>query len=227
MVGIVVWQQGHRAGERIEHPEDPLAARYAGAASPDAESSSAAQVSGEHEADSAELFSVLIRKPDGPPRVKLAGRDPQGRSPEAACSTCHSIRDPNFGNTTPATLDEFHQGLSVAHGNLACYACHNPQDADTLRLADGTAVAYQDVMTMCSQCHSQQAESFAHGAHGGMTGHWDLRRGPQMKINCIDCHDPHSPVYPKMVVGFKPKDRFNVPADDHHDHEGADSHGEH
>jgi hypothetical protein len=36
-----------------------------------------------------------------------------------------------------------------------------------------------------------------------------------MKNNCIDCHDPHAPAYPKMIVGFKPKDRFNEPHDEH------------
>lgn len=114
--------------------------------------------------------------------------------------------------------------MAFDHGKIACYACHNPSDADGLRLADGTSVSYEDVMTLCSQCHSKQAESFAHGAHGGMNGHWDLTRGPQMKNNCIDCHDPHAPSYPKMVVGFKPKDRFNAPLDDHPDHQGAESH---
>ncbi|KAA1258448.1 Doubled CXXCH motif protein [Rubripirellula obstinata] len=162
-------------------------------------------------------FPVIVRKPIGPPRIELAGTDPQGRTGSVACSTCHSVRKPNLENKTVATLDEFHQGMEFSHGKVACYACHNPKDSDSLRLADGTSVAYQDVMTMCAQCHSKQAESFANGAHGGMNGHWDLSRGPQMKNNCIDCHDPHAPSYPKMIVGFKPKDRFNAPVEDHHD----------
>jgi hypothetical protein len=86
---------------------------------------------------------------------------------------------------------------------------------------------YENVMTLCSQCHSKQAESFAHGAHGGMNGHWDLSRGPQMKNNCIDCHDPHVPKYPKMIVGFKPKDRFNEPSNSEHPHEGTAVHDNH
>lgn len=167
---------------------------------------------------------VIIRKPSGPPRIELAGMDPQGRTGSVACSTCHTVRKPNLDNVSAATLDEFHQGMTFDHGKIACYACHNPGDSNALHLADGKSVAYENVMTLCSQCHSKQAESFAHGAHGGMNGHWDLTRGPQMKNNCIDCHDPHSPTYPKMVVGFKPIDRFNAPLDDH---EGAESHDEH
>lgn len=152
--------------------------------------------------------SVHIRRPLGPPQVNLANSDPHGRAASVDCSTCHSVRQPNMQNTTAETLDEFHQGLQVSHGQLACYACHNPNNVDTLRLADGSPVEYADVMDLCSQCHSKQAASFAHGAHGGMNGFWDLSRGPQTKNNCIDCHDPHAPNFPKMVVDFKPRDRF-------------------
>jgi hypothetical protein len=163
------------------------------------------------------VHTVLIRKPSGPPKVKLAQADPQQRPAEVACSTCHSIRTPNYDNRSSAALDEFHQGLEFSHGQLACYACHNPTNADTLRLADGSTLEFTEVMSLCSQCHSKQAESFAHGAHGGMTGFWDLTRGPQTKNACIDCHDPHSPKYPQMIVTFKPKDRFN-PSEDSHAH---------
>ena len=152
--------------------------------------------------------SVHIRRPSGPPQVNLAGSDPHGRAASVACSTCHSVRQPNLQNTTPQSLVEFHQGLQVSHGQLACYACHNPNNVDTLRLADGSPVEYADVMNLCAQCHSKQADSFAHGAHGGMNGFWDLSRGPQTKNNCIDCHDPHAPKFPKMIVDFKPRDRF-------------------
>ncbi|QDT05406.1 Doubled CXXCH motif (Paired_CXXCH_1) [Rubripirellula lacrimiformis] len=176
---------------------------------------------------SAVKFPVTIRKPSGPPRIELAGMDPQGRSATVACSTCHANRKPNIENVSAATLDEFHRGMTFKHGTITCYACHNPDGSDSLRMADGTSLEYQDVMTLCSQCHGPQATAFAHGAHGGMNGHWDLTRGPQTKNNCIDCHDPHAPNYPKMIVGFKPKDRFNAPADSDHDHQGADVHDSH
>ncbi|QEG01343.1 Doubled CXXCH motif (Paired_CXXCH_1) [Stieleria maiorica] len=163
--------------------------------------------------------AVLIRRPEGPPLIELAATDPQGRSGKVACSTCHSVRKPNFQARSTAALDEFHQGLTFNHGTLACYACHNPDHSDALRLADGSKVEYRDVMTLCSQCHADQATSFRHGAHGGMNGYWDLSRGPQRKNNCIDCHDPHEPHFPKMVVGFKPRDRFSEAGKEHDDHE--------
>jgi len=174
-----------------------------------------------------ETHPVIVRRPSGPPRIELAGRDPQGRTGSVACSTCHAVREANLENKTAATLDEFHRDMTFHHGNTACYACHNPNESDALRLADGSSIAYEDVMTLCSQCHAKQAESFAHGAHGGMNGHWDLGRGPQMKNNCVHCHDAHAPKYPKMIVGFKPKDRFNEPSYAEHKNEGKAAHDNH
>jgi predicted CXXCH cytochrome family protein len=56
-----------------------------------------------------------------------------------------------------------------------------------------------------------------------MNGHWDLTRGPQFKNNCVDCHDPHAPSFPKMIVGFNTKDRFNHPIDPEHAPAGVNS----
>ncbi|MCA9125770.1 MAG: hypothetical protein KDB22_01750 [Planctomycetales bacterium] len=173
------------------------------------------------------MHEVTIRRPTGPPRIELVGIDPHGRAPTVACSTCHSVREPNLENRNAASLDEFHQGMTFNHGNITCYACHNPTEPDALRLADGSSLLYENVMSLCSQCHSKQAESFAHGAHGGMNGFWDLSHGPQVKNNCIDCHDPHEPKYPQMVVGFKPKDRFNEPTIREHEQEGTAGHDNH
>ncbi|WP_339909455.1 cytochrome c3 family protein [Symmachiella dynata] len=105
-------------------------------------------------------------------------------------------------------MDEFHGGMAFSHGAVSCLSCHNDQDYDALKLADGRRVEFTEVMTLCAQCHGPQMIAYQHGAHGGMTGHWDLTRGPQVKNNCIDCHNPHSPQFPKMQPTFKPRDRF-------------------
>lgn len=160
------------------------------------------------------VHEVEVRRPAGPPRVRVAAAD--GSLPvELACATCHATRPPNRSSRSTADLDEFHQGLVVAHGDNRCLACHNPSDYDSLRLADDRALAFVDVMQLCAQCHGGVARDYAHGAHGGMTGYWDLRRGARVRNNCVDCHDPHSPAIPPMVPTFKPRDRFLAPAADH------------
>lgn len=172
------------------------------------------RLGGKEESDD-RRFVVSIRRPTGPPSIELTTADPQGRLGTIACSTCHSVREPDFKNRTPADLDQFHQGMPLSHGSLTCYSCHNPDDADTLRLADSTVVAYPDVMTLCAQCHGPQARDYQHGAHGGMNGYWDLSRGGQTRNNCIDCHDPHVPKFPSMQPTFKPRDRFLQPSSSH------------
>ncbi len=160
---------------------------------------------------SADRFPVTINRPVGPPRVAVDTRDIFGKPVTVACATCHSMRTPNHANRTPADLDDFHRGMTFAHGKQACFSCHNPEDYDTLRLADGTAVEYPEVMTLCAQCHGPQHRDYQHGAHGGMSGFWDLTRGPRIRNNCVDCHDPHVPKFPMMQPTFKPKDRFLDP----------------
>lgn len=153
-------------------------------------------------------FSVTIRKPAGPPRVATNLKDLHGEAVTVACSTCHSTRSPNLQNKTPQSLDEFHSGMKFSHGTVSCLSCHNAADYDSLQLADGHRVEFTDVMTLCGQCHGPQMKDFEHGVHGGLNGYWDLSRGPQQKNNCVDCHNPHTPQFPKMQPTFKPKDRF-------------------
>jgi len=159
-------------------------------------------------------FSVTIRKPAGPPRVDLGahnalgGHDATGKPLTVACSTCHATRSANITTRESADLDEFHQGMVFAHGNVTCISCHNPDNYDTLHLANGSSVEYSDVMTLCAQCHGPKTRDYKHGAHGGMNGYWDLSRGPRTRNNCVDCHAPHTPRFPVMKPTFKPRDRF-------------------
>jgi len=146
------------------------------------------------------------------PRVATNLQGQLGRPVTISCASCHANLAPNLLRRSPdEPAMKFHAGLDFAHGSLSCLSCHHEQDYNLLRLADGTQVAYSDVMTMCAQCHAPQARDWVHGAHGGMNGHWDRTRGPRFRKNCIDCHDPHMPAFPTMTPAFKPKDRFLSP----------------
>jgi len=153
-------------------------------------------------------FPTTIRRPTGPPRVATGTTDSHGNAITVSCSTCHTTRPPNSHNKTPADLTEFHAGMKFSHGNVSCLSCHNSVDYDALKLADGTRVEFVNVMKLCAQCHGSQMKDYEHGVHGGMNGFWDTTRGPREKNNCVDCHNPHAPQFPKMRPTFKPKDRF-------------------
>jgi hypothetical protein len=107
------------------------------------------------------------------------------------------------------------------HGELNCNSCHAKSDRDLLRLADGSKIPFQETMQLCGQCHGPQMRDYRHGAHGGMNGYWDLSRGPRQRNHCVNCHDPHSPAYPKVEPAPPPRDRFLNSEQSH----GNSSHG--
>ncbi|MDF1700944.1 MAG: hypothetical protein P1V36_07270 [Planctomycetota bacterium] len=160
---------------------------------------------------------VHIRTVPGVPTIPAGPIDARGHQARVACSTCHSIKAPDTTRKTGAELTAFHQGLQVAHGSLSCLSCHNEDDYDSLRLADGHRVPFERVMDLCAQCHGPQARDYAHGAHGGMSGYWDTTRGLQTRNQCTHCHAPHAPAYPAMKPTFKPRDRFLPPTRESND----------
>ena len=131
---------------------------------------------------------------------------PMGRPVVVACATCHDGRDVEMVQTDDE-LDTFHAGMSVHHGGLSCASCHDDRRRDLLRLADGTTVQMEQAMTLCGQCHGPQLRDYEHGSHGGMTGYWDLTRGPRTRNHCVMCHDPHAPAYPIVAPVPGPRDR--------------------
>jgi len=156
-----------------------------------------------------ESFPVTIRKPAGPPTIKTGALDEKGNPIAIACATCHTTKPANAEAKLGTPLPLFHQGLVGKHGNLSCVSCHNAAEGyGSLRLADGKSVPYTEVMTLCAQCHGPQFRDYQHGAHGGMTGHWDLTKGGRVRNNCVDCHDPHAPKYPTVMPAQGPNDRF-------------------
>jgi formate-dependent nitrite reductase cytochrome c552 subunit len=151
--------------------------------------------------------------------VKTEQLDHAGKAVVLKCQACHSLRPANLTTTRSEQLDEFHQGLRIAHGNLTCASCHNPGDGyQTLRLADGRSLAFKESMQLCAQCHGTQFRDYQHGSHGGMTGYWDLSKGGRTRNHCVQCHDPHAPKFQTFIPAAVPRDRF-PPAQSgaHHD----------
>lgn len=157
---------------------------------------------------STKRYPVHIRKPTSEPRVATGQVDHSGKPLFVNCNLCHSARQPNVEMRVGQELKAFHQGLKGQHGDLTCVSCHQGDNGyQSLRLADGRSLPFSEVMTLCAQCHGTQFREYQHGAHGGMTGFWDLTRGGRSRNNCIDCHDPHLPRYPRFRPAEGPRDR--------------------
>lgn len=135
-------------------------------------------------------------------------RDRKGQLVKAPCGSCHAGKAPALRRKSGESLKIFHSGLKLQHGGLSCLTCHNNDNYDTLRLADDTEVPFDDLMTLCGQCHGPQKRDYDHGSHGGMTGHWDLNKGPRVRNQCVHCHDPHAPAYVGVMPAPGPRDRF-------------------
>ena len=150
-------------------------------------------------------FPVKIRKPGLMPMVDSGKVDRDGNAVMVRCNNCHDSKKPNPATSDADELKDFHQRMTFKHNSLKCVSCHDTRDYESLHLADGSTVSFSHVMQLCAQCHGPQFRDYRNGSHGGMTGYWDLSRGPRERNNCIDCHDPHAPAYPMVMPVFQPK----------------------
>lgn len=160
--------------------------------------------------------AVLVHEPEQLTSVDTGKVDALGRPLRAACVSCHTVRKPAALPTNAEALQDFHKGLRFEHGPLSCAACHELGAQETLHLADGRSVPMRDAMLLCGQCHGPQHRDYLHGAHGGMSGHWDLRRGGRLRNHCVDCHDPHAPHFAPTEPVLPPRDRRLTPSPDLH-----------
>lgn len=158
--------------------------------------------------DAGALHPVTIHQPTSLGVLDTPLIDARGATIGVACATCHGPTAERAIATADAGRAEVHAGIDVQHGGLTCDACHDT-DRTRLRLADGRGLPFADAMDLCAQCHGPQTRDYRRGSHGGMTGYWDLRRGPRARNHCIDCHAPHAPAYPAGVLPvLPPRDRY-------------------
>ncbi len=151
------------------------------------------------------LHPVSIRQTDAQPWIDSGKKDARGNPVMVSCATCHDTRQTDFTINDASKLDEFHKGMKYAHGGQTCMSCHNADDYNTFRRADGQPLDFSQSMQLCAQCHGPQYRDYQNGSHGGMTGYWDLKQGPRERNHCTDCHDPHHPAYPQVMPVFPPK----------------------
>ena len=152
------------------------------------------------------MHTVTLRAPAGVGGLRTAATTPSGEPVVVACSICHGGGDGGLAARNPQGR-VVHATISVAHGNLSCFACHDNEVREHLRLADGRLLAFSRTLDLCAQCHGPQKRDYDHGAHGGMEGYWDLRRGPRERNHCLVCHDPHAPTFPVVHPARPPSDR--------------------
>ncbi len=110
------------------------------------------------------------------------------------CSECHADLEVNEERRE---LEFFHTEIELNHGSEDrwCFDCHHAQDRDTLRLAAGEPVSFDESYRLCGQCHGTIYRDWRAGIHGRRRGFWN---GAKSYLLCAHCHDPHAPAYPPI-----------------------------
>ena len=105
------------------------------------------------------------------------------------CTDCHGEMEVNRERRE---LEEMHDDIHLDHGpaDRWCFDCHNPDDRDSLRLANGTLIGFDESYRLCGQCHGTIFRDWREGIHGRREGFWN---GAKSYLLCAHCHNPHAP----------------------------------
>ena len=82
-----------------------------------------------------------------------------------------------------------------------CLDCHDADDRDKLRLADGSKIEFAESYKLCGQCHGDKYRDWRVGVHGRRTGLWN---GKKKYLLCVHCHSPHSPKFKPLAPSPPP-----------------------
>jgi hypothetical protein len=133
-------------------------------------------------------------------RTSLRERTPDlGQYP---CASCHLGRGTTLNDKR---IGDAHQNITAVHpvqtGGI-CSTCHAAGNVELLSLKNGERVSLDHTYRLCAQCHFQQTERWAGGAHGKRLDGWQGRR---VVMGCADCHDPHRPALESRIPFRAPR----------------------
>lgn len=122
------------------------------------------------------------------------------------CNDCHSELEPN---PQRRQLIDMHDDIVFDHDseNRWCLACHNTFDRDSLILAGGQLLGFNESYKLCGQCHGPKYRDWKLGIHGKRSGEWN---GNKQYLLCVHCHDPHSPKFKGMPPLPSPREPEHI-----------------
>ncbi len=137
-----------------------------------------------------------------------------------ACMECHKhVDDPT---DFQREMEVEHDNIVLEHGNNRyCLNCHHDTQRDQYVDYDGAIIAKENHTLLCAKCHGPKHRDWKAGVHGRQNGYWDESKGPKVKLNCIQCHDPHKPTFAPikpMPPLHYPKRAPKPDTDGSHDH---------
>ncbi|MBF0338436.1 MAG: hypothetical protein HQL05_11460 [Nitrospirae bacterium] len=136
------------------------------------------------------------------------------------CTMCHATMKPD---KTRRQL-QFHAEIVLKHAAQQrwCLDCHDADNRDRLRLANGDHVTFDESYLLCGQCHGNVFRDWKTGIHGKRIGSWNSDKpGDKKYFLCVNCHNPHSPnfipvkplpapVRPKAITDIKGSSTLDI-----------------
>jgi len=120
------------------------------------------------------------------------------------CTDCHMDIEPN---STRRQLIDMHDDIDAMFDhdsdNRWCLDCHDFIHRDSLKLASGKRIGFDESYKLCGQCHGDKLRDWKVGIHGKRTGEWN---GPKQYLLCVHCHNPHSPKF-EPIAPLPPPER--------------------
>jgi hypothetical protein len=157
------------------------------------------------------VLPVVERPPAAQPPVGLASDSHLNKTPPREtkgldlvklgwtynCMECHKLlKQPKWKYDRPMVE---HQDIKLQHGNNRfCLNCHHPANRNAFVDYDGSEIQQADVVLLCAKCHGTTYRDWQAGVHGRQNGYWNKEMGESTKLRCIQCHDPHHPVFQSM-----------------------------
>lgn len=120
------------------------------------------------------------------------------------CYVCHEKSSPpvlKFDDQHNVVIPEEHaESIKMGHGshnrNNLCYNCHNETNLLTFSIRDGKELKFAESSSLCGSCHGPNYRDWEAGVHGRINGHWNRQLGEFSRLDCVNCHNPHSPRIP-------------------------------
>lgn len=141
--------------------------------------------------------SKVVSRPDvqRPPEERIETPPPPFSEGIYPCSGCHAAMKPN---RTRRTLSDMHTDIILKHDaeHRWCLDCHDAANRDSLHLASGERLPFEESYRLCGQCHGEKLRDWKAGVHGRRVGSWSGSKG---YLLCAHCHNPHQPRFRALV----------------------------
>lgn len=111
------------------------------------------------------------------------------------CSACHADQVPSAKRRELDMHEDIQEMFNHDSENRWCIDCHDLNSRDSLKLASGKLIGFDESFKLCGQCHGDKYRDWKVGVHGRRIGEWN---GKKQYFLCVHCHNPHSPKFKQI-----------------------------